>query len=186
MFRSIAPLGTVLCLIAALGFASSLAAAEPEPAETPPQTQPLTTDDPAAPPSRDILDTLARTEKFNTFLKAVKAAGFEEKLRELGPFTVLAPNDEAFAKLPKETLEALLADKVRMTDFLRGHVAPKAVSSKELAEAKQIKTLSATTLTVTPPADDMPLKIENACVLNADVAATNGVVHVIDVVLVPK
>jgi uncharacterized surface protein with fasciclin (FAS1) repeats len=166
-----------------ISFATAVSSAE-EPKTAPAEPASSAKDD--APPATDILDTLARTEKFKLFLKAVEAAGVEEELRKLGPFTVFAPNDEALSKLPVGTFEKLLADKARMTAILHGHIVPGKLSSAALAEAKMAKTLSQATLTITPATKELPLKVENASVVAADVATTNGVVHVIDVMLVPK
>ena len=163
--------------ICAFAHADEPAKSDPEPAQI---------DNPAAPPSTDILDTLARTEKYTLFLKAVNAAGLEEELRKVGPMTVFAPTDEAFRKLPMATLDELLADKARMTVILQGHIVAGRLSSEQLAAAKSAKTLSQTTLRVTPARGDMPLKIEHANVVTSDLATTNGVVHAIDVVLMPK
>ncbi len=174
----------VFGLIASIGFGTFSFASEPPPSGLEPA--PMKVDDPAAPPSTDILDTLARTEKYKLFLKAVQAAGMEGELRKTGPMTVFAPTDEAFRKLPMKTIEVLLDDKARITAILQGHIVPGKFSAEQLAEAKMVKSLSQATLTITPAEDEMPLKVENACIVSSDIATTNGVVHAIDVVLMPK
>jgi len=168
--------------LASLGIAAITLADEPAQSDA----EPAKVDNPAAPPSTDILDTLARTEKYKLFLKAVAAAGFEEELRKTGPFTVFVPTDEAFRKLPAATLNELFDDKARITAILQGHVVAGAQSASQLAEAKMVKTLGQSMLKTTAPEGDMPLKIEHACVVTSDLATTNGMVHAIDVVLMPK
>jgi uncharacterized surface protein with fasciclin (FAS1) repeats len=184
MARSSRSLATVCCAaLVVLGTADRLLAQDPvEPSPLPGVTK--TSD--AAPASTDILDTLARTEKFKQFLKAIEAAGLEGKFRELGPFTVFAPTDEAFAKLPKDTVDTLLADKARISAILLGHVADGKHGAGELGESKAARTLAETTLVVTPARKDLPWKVEHATVVTSDIATTNGVVHAIDAVLMPK
>lgn len=126
---------------------------------------------------------LAKKAGFETLTKAIQVAGLQETLTTGGPFTVFAPTDEAFAKLPEGTLEALLADPASLKNVLLYHV----VDGKVLA-ADVVKLTSATTLlgeTITIDATD-GVKVNNANVIKTDVMAKNGVIHVIDEVLVPK
>ena len=169
-------------LVTALGSAAFGHAAGPAKRDA----EPAKVDNPAAPPSTDLLDTLARTEKYKLFLEAVSAAGMEGELRKRGPFTVFVPTDEAFRKLPADTLDMLLADKPRMTAILQGHIVPGHLSIQQLSDAKTAKTLSRTTLRVVPAQGDLPPKVENANIVTTDLETTNGVVHAVDVVLMPK
>jgi len=155
-----------------------------EPAQV--DREPAKVDNPAAPPSTDILDTLARPEKYKLFLQAVAAAELEGELRKTGPFTVFVPTDEAFRKLPENTLDELFSDKARITAIVQGHIVPGAYSARQLAEAKTVKTLAQSNRKTTAPQGDAPLKIDHACIVTSDLAATNGVIHAIDVVLMPK
>jgi uncharacterized surface protein with fasciclin (FAS1) repeats len=113
---------------------------------------------------------------------AVKAAGLVDTLKGAGPFTVFAPTDEAFAKVPKETLDALLADKEKLTAVLTYHVVPGLVMSKDVSAGK-VKTVQGSELTITT---DGGVKVDDANVIRADIVTTNGVIHVIDAVVLPK
>src|SRR5215208_2116376 len=129
----------------------------------------------------DIVDT-AVAAKFNTLVAAVKAAGLVDTLKGDGPFTVFAPTDEAFAKLPAGTLEALLADPAKLQAVLTYHVVPGRVTAADVATLS-----SATTVQGDPIAIDtsMGVRVNDAHVTQADVMASNGVIHVIDTVLLP-
>ncbi len=130
----------------------------------------------------DIVDTAANAGSFNTLVAAVKAAGLVDTLKGSGPFTVFAPTDEAFAKLPAGTVDALLKDIPKLKKILTYHV----VSGKVLA-ADVVKMKSATTVEGSDVKIDASngVKINNATVATPDVAADNGVIHVIDTVLIP-
>ncbi|MTJ54246.1 fasciclin domain-containing protein [Anabaena sp. UHCC 0253] len=130
----------------------------------------------------DIVDTAANAGSFNTLVTAVQAAGLVDTLKGPGPFTVFAPTDEAFAKLPAGTLDALLNDIPKLKKILTYHV----VSGKVLA-ADVVKLKSATTVQGSDVKIDASngVKINNAKVATPDVAADNGVIHVIDTVLIP-
>ncbi|MTJ06476.1 fasciclin domain-containing protein [Anabaena sp. UHCC 0204] len=130
----------------------------------------------------DIVDTAANAGSFNTLVTAVQAAGLVDTLKGPGPFTVFAPTDEAFAKLPAGTLDALLNDIPKLKKILTYHV----VSGKVLA-ADVVKLKSATTVQGSDVKIDASngVKINNAKVATPDVAADNGVIHVIDTVLMP-
>lgn len=130
----------------------------------------------------DIVDTAANAGSFNTLVAAVKAAGLTDTLKGSGPFTVFAPTDEAFAKLPAGTVDALLKDIPKLKKILTYHV----VSGKVLA-ADVVKMKSATTVQGSDVKIDASngVKINDAKVATPDVSADNGVIHVIDTVLIP-
>ena len=129
-----------------------------------------------------IVDVAVGAGSFNTLVTAVKAAGLVDTLKGAGPFTVFAPTDEAFAKVPKETLDALLADKDKLTAVLTYHVVPGLVMSKDVSAGK-VKTVQGSELTITT---DGGVKVDDANVVKADIVTTNGVIHVIDAVVLPK
>lgn len=131
----------------------------------------------------DIVDTAVGAGSFNTLVAAVKAAGLVDTLKGPGPFTVFAPTDAAFAKLPAGTVDALLKDIPQLTKILTYHV----VSGKVLA-ADVVKLDSAPTVegsSVSIDASGGSVKINNANVTTADVDTDNGVIHIIDTVLIP-
>ncbi|BAY70499.1 fasciclin domain-containing protein [Anabaena sp. FACHB-709] len=130
----------------------------------------------------DIVDTAVNAGSFNTLVAAVKAAGLVDTLKGVGPFTVFAPTDEAFAKLPQGTVDALLKDIPKLKKILTYHV----VSGKVLA-ADVVKLKSATTVQGSDVKIDASngVQINDAKVATPDVAADNGVIHVIDTVLIP-
>ncbi|BAB76593.1 all4894 [Nostoc sp. PCC 7120 = FACHB-418] len=133
-------------------------------------------------PMADIVDTAVNAGSFNTLVAAVKAAGLVDTLKGVGPFTVFAPTDEAFAKLPQGTVDALLKDIPKLKKILTYHV----VSGKVLA-ADVVKLKSATTVQGSDVKIDASngVQINDAKVATPDVAADNGVIHVIDTVLIP-
>lgn len=114
---------------------------------------------------------------------AVKAAGLVDTLKGSGPFTVFAPTDEAFAKVPKDQLDALLKDKAKLTAVLTYHVVPGKVMAKDVAGLKTAKTVNGAELTIDTSSG---VKIDGATVIKADIEAANGVIHVIDTVVIPK
>lgn len=134
-------------------------------------------------PSNDIIEVARGARSFKTLLAALDAAGLTDALRGDGPFTVFAPTDEAFAKLPAGTLEGLLKDKAKLTGVLTFHVVPGKMGSAEVAKAKELKTLQGQSLTVDTTSG---VKVSGATVVKPDVPATNGVIHVIDTVVVPN
>jgi uncharacterized surface protein with fasciclin (FAS1) repeats len=138
----------------------------------------------AAPAARgDIVDTAVGAGQFNTLAKALTAAGLIETLKGPGPFTVFAPTDEAFAKIPADKLNALLADKAALTRVLTYHVVPGKVVAADVRPG-QVKTVEGQSLTIsTSPSG---VKVNNANVIKTDVMATNGVIHVIDTVVLPN
>lgn len=130
----------------------------------------------------DIVDTAIAAGNFTTLVKAVEAAGLVETLKGPGPFTVFAPTDEAFAKLPAGTVEGLLADKEKLTAVLTYHVVAGAVTSSDVAALKTAKTVQGGELTIDT---SNGVKINDATVIKADIQTKNGVIHVIDTVLLP-
>lgn len=131
---------------------------------------------------KTIVETAVAAGSFETLVTAVKAAGLVDVLSGEGPFTVFAPTDEAFAKLPAGTLEALLADKEKLTAVLTYHVVPGKVMAKDVTQLSSAKTVQGGELTIDTSNGVM---VDNAKVIKADVVASNGVIHVIDTVLIP-
>lgn len=132
---------------------------------------------------KSIIDTAVEAGSFNTLVKAVQTAGLVETLNEEGPFTVFAPTDDAFAKIPAETLNAVLADHDKLTAILTYHVVAGKVMSKDVVVLPSAKTLQGQEVMVDASSG---VKINDATVVKADIECTNGVIHVIDTVLMPK
>ena len=125
---------------------------------------------------------------FKTLVAAVKAAGLVDTLKSDGPFTVFAPTDEAFAKLPAGTLESLLKpeNKTKLQAILKYHVVPGRIGSQEIVAAGGAKPATALGPALTIRIRDGRVLVDDATVVSADVAASNGVIHVIDTVVLPK
>jgi uncharacterized surface protein with fasciclin (FAS1) repeats len=141
---------------------------------------------PAFAADMDIVDTAVAAGDFKTLVAAVQAAGLVDTLKGAGPFTVFAPTDEAFAKLPAGTVEDLLKpeNKDKLVAILTYHVVPGAVMSSSLAGQKlDVKTVQGQTVHID---GTKGVKVNNATVTTADIEASNGVIHVIDTVLLPK
>ena len=136
----------------------------------------------------DIVDTAVAAGSFETLVTAVKAAGLVDTLKSKGPFTVFAPNDDAFAKLPEGTVEGLLKDVPKLTEILKYHVVNGAVPAADVAVHKNITTLQGQDVKVDAAKWHLHKnpKINDANVLKADIMTDNGVIHVIDKVLLPK
>jgi uncharacterized surface protein with fasciclin (FAS1) repeats len=135
---------------------------------------------------KDIVDTAVSAGQFNTLVTAVKAAGLVDTLKGKGPFTVFAPTDEAFGKLPKGTVEDLLKpeNKGKLAAILTYHVVPGAIMSESISGKKMmVKSVQGSELSVNATEGVM---IDNAKVISADIQASNGVIHVIDTVVMPK
>ena len=132
--------------------------------------------------AQDIVDTAVKAGNFKTLVAAVQAAGLVDTLKGPGPFTVFAPTDKAFAKIPKATLDGLLADKAALTKGLTYHVVPGKVMAKDVMAGK-VKTVQGQELTVATSGGVM---VDQSKVIATDVAASNGVIHAIDTVLMPK
>ena len=132
----------------------------------------------------DIVDTAVAAGSFKTLVTAVKAAGLVETLKGTGPFTVFAPTDDAFAKLPAGTLDAVLADKAKLTAILTYHVVAGKVMAKDVVglNGKTAKTVQGGSLKIDT---SHGVKIGGATVTKADIECSNGVIHVIDTVLIP-
>lgn len=131
-----------------------------------------------------IIETAKAAGSFKTLLAAVEAAGLVEALSGKGPLTVFAPTDEAFAALPEGTVEALLKDKAKLASILTYHVVDGAVTAKMVTGLKEAKTLNGQSVTVNVKDDEV--KIDNAKVVTPDIMCSNGVIHVIDAVMIPK
>ena len=133
----------------------------------------------------DIVDT-AIAGKFNTLVAAVKAAGLVDTLKGPGPFTVFAPTDEAFAKLPEGALEDLLKpeNKAKLQSVLTYHVVPGKVMSRDAVKLNSAKTAQGSSIKI--KAMDNGVMVNDAHVVKADIAASNGVIHVIDKVILPE
>ena len=133
----------------------------------------------------DIVDTAVSAGSFNTLVAAVQAAGLEDTLRNDGPFTVFAPTDEAFAKLPAGTVEMLLKpeNKSKLVDILTYHVVSGKVKSRKLAGKKlAVESVEGSNIFVD---GRHGVKVDNANVIKADIKTANGIIHVIDTVLMP-
>ena len=136
--------------------------------------------------SKNIVETAVQSGKFNTLVAALKAAGLVNTLNGKGPFTVFAPSDTAFSKLPAGTVDGLLKpeNKANLVSILAYHVIPGKIMSGDIAGKKiSVKTVQGSEISV----DAMyGVKINDSNVVSADIAATNGVIHVIDKVLIPN
>ena len=132
----------------------------------------------------DIVDTAVAAGNFTTLVAAVKAAGLVDTLKSAGPFTVFAPTDEAFAKLPAGTVEALLKDPAKLKDILLYHVVSGKVMAESVVKMKSAKTVQGGMVKIQVMAGKVML--DNAQVIKTDIATDNGVIHVIDTVILPK
>lgn len=137
-------------------------------------------------PSKDIVDNAASSADHTTLVAAVKAAGLVETLKGAGPFTVFAPTNEAFAKLPAGTVDNLLKPEMKgdLTSILTYHVVAGAFKAADLKDGQKIKTVQGAELTVS--IKDGKVMIDGATVTIPDVISSNGVTHVIDAVVTPK
>lgn len=132
--------------------------------------------------AKDIVDTAVAAGSFKTLATALGAAGLVDTLKGKGPFTVFAPTDEAFAKVPKADLDALLKDKAKLTAVLTYHVVPGKVMAADV-KAGKVKTVQGSELTISTTGGVM---VDAAKVTKTDIVADNGVIHVIDSVIMPK
>lgn len=137
-----------------------------------------------AEPKADIVDTAVAAGSFKTLAKALTEAGLVATLKGEGPFTVFAPTDDAFAKLPGGTLEALLKDKKKLTAILTYHVIAGKVTAADAAKLTTAKTVNGQSIKIS--AKDGVVMINDAKVTQGDVETTNGVIHVIDKVILPR
>jgi uncharacterized surface protein with fasciclin (FAS1) repeats len=131
---------------------------------------------------KDIVDTAVAAGDFNTLATALKAAGLVETLKGDGPFTVFAPTDEAFAKIPKADLDALLKDRAKLTKVLTYHVVPGRVMASDVATLTEAKTVEGQPIRIDA---SYGVKVNDANVVQTDIVASNGVIHVIDSVILP-
>jgi len=136
-------------------------------------------------PAMDIVHTAASNEQFSTLVAAIQAADLAGALSGEGPFTVFAPTNAAFEKLPDGTVESLLLpeNKERLTAILTYHVVPGAIHAKDVTGTSKVKTVEGSDVEVKRDGD--AVMIENATVTTADIEASNGVIHVIDTVILP-
>jgi uncharacterized surface protein with fasciclin (FAS1) repeats len=133
---------------------------------------------------RNIVETAVAAGQFTTLAKALGAAGLIETLSGKGPFTVFAPTDAAFAKLPKATLDAILADKKKLTEILTYHVVPGKVMAADVVKVTEAKTVQGAPIMVKVSGGTVMLN-GSAKVVTTDIGASNGVIHVIDTVILP-
>lgn len=130
----------------------------------------------------DIVDIAVTSESFKTLVAAVQAAGLVETLKSPGPFTVFAPNDDAFAKLPEGTIQTLLQNIPQLTRILKYHVVPGKLLQADLAQLGTVNSVEGSPIKID---SSDGFEVKNATVLAADIEADNGVIHVIDTVILP-
>jgi uncharacterized surface protein with fasciclin (FAS1) repeats len=130
----------------------------------------------------DIIDTAVSAGSFTTLVTAIKAAGLVDTLKGAGPFTVFAPTDEAFAKLPAGTVEGLLKDLPKLKQILTYHVVAGKVMAADVVKLKSAKTVEGSDVKIDA---SNGVKVNDATVVTPDVAVDNGVIHIIDAVLLP-
>jgi uncharacterized surface protein with fasciclin (FAS1) repeats len=135
--------------------------------------------------NKDIVETAMAAGTFNTLAKALQAADLVDTLKGDGPFTVFAPTDAAFAKLPAGTLNDLLKaeNKQKLQRILSYHVVPSRVSSADVVKLRTAKSASGDTIDITT--NGGTVRVDNARVVKTDIAASNGIIHVIDTVMIP-
>ena len=131
----------------------------------------------------DVVDTAVNAGNFNTLVAAIEAAGLVDTLKGDGPFTVFAPTDEAFAKIPSDQLESLLADKEALTKVLTYHVVPGQVMAVDVVNLQSAKTVEGQEIAI--KTNTSAVMVDNANVVTTDIVASNGVIHVIDTVIMP-
>jgi transforming growth factor-beta-induced protein len=141
---------------------------------------------PRSKPAKDIVDTAVAAGSFKTLATALQAAGLVDTLKGKGPFTVFAPTDEAFAKLPAGTLEDLLKpeNKEKLASILTYHVVPGRILAAQVVKMNSAKTVNGQSLTIST--NDGTVMVDNAKVVKTDILCSNGVIHVIDSVVLPK
>jgi len=133
--------------------------------------------------SKDIVDTAVEAGSFSTLVTAVQAAGLVDTLKGEGPFTVFAPTDEAFAKLPAGTLDSLLQDKEALTKVLTYHVVPGRVMAADVAKLNSAETVQGQSIRIDTSSG---VRVDDANVVKTDIVTSNGVIHVIDSVILPR
>jgi len=177
---------TALCLAAVPAVGAAQDSARQAPAKDTLMTGLVTTPSETAPTTgtRSVIATATAAGSFNTFVAAIKTAGLTETLEGNGPFTVFAPTDAAFAKLPKDKLDALLKDQAKLKAILSYHVLPASYTPAELAKLTSVKTINGKTLKIA--AKDGKVWADNGQVTLTAMPATNGGVYAIDTVLMPN
>lgn len=136
-----------------------------------------------APEADDIVEVATSAGSFETLVTALKAADLVEVLKGDGPYTVFAPTDEAFAALPEGTLESLLADQEKLTEILTYHVVEGRVPASEVVKLDRAKTVNGADVSIA--VKDGTVMVNDAAVVRADIEAENGIIHVIDKVILP-
>ena len=170
-------------IAAMAGCAAEGSSVEPKTAATTSTTTTATDVSTAPKAQKDIVDTAVAAGKFTTLVAALKAAGLVDTLKSPGPFTVFAPTDDAFAKLPAGTVDALLKDKAKLTAVLTYHVVSGNVGASQAMQMSSAKTVQGKDLAIKTSGG--AVMINDAKVVMPDVQATNGVIHAIDTVLMP-
>jgi uncharacterized surface protein with fasciclin (FAS1) repeats len=132
---------------------------------------------------RNLVETAINAGTFKTLIKALREAGLFDILCSEGPYTIFAPTDEAFSKLPAGTIENILKDKEKLTDILTYHVIANRVFSKDVTSLQKADTINGKQLRIK---NGHSVKIDNAKIIKSDIKCTNGVIHIIDEVLLPK
>ena len=135
-------------------------------------------------PEKNIVETAIGAGQFSTLVTALKAAGLVETLSGPGPFTVFAPTDEAFGKLPAGTVEALLQDKTKLTSILTYHVAAGKYLAADVLKMSSLKSVQGQNITIS--LKDGAAMADNAKIIKTDIVCSNGVIHVIEAVILPK
>lgn len=131
----------------------------------------------------DIIETAKQTGKCEILIAAIKAAGLTETLKDLGPYTIFAPSDEAFDKLPAKALTYLLTDMLRLRHVLLAHIVAGEYLSDDLVEDNELQSIEGKGIKIIIAKN---LKVNNAIVLQADIECDNGIIHLIDAVMMPK
>ena len=133
--------------------------------------------------AKDIVDTAVEAGSFSTLAKALTEAGLVDTLKGPGPYTVFAPTDAAFAKLPPGTLDALLADKAKLTKVFTYHVVSGKVMAADVVKLTRVQTVEGQSVRITA---GQRVKVNDANIVKTDIEASNGVIHVIDSVILPN
>ena len=132
---------------------------------------------------KNLIETAIEAGNFKTLIKAVQEAGLIDVLSSEGPYTIFAPNDEAFSKIPNGTLENILQDKEKLTNLLTYHVVPNKVTSKQVLKIKNARTVNGKDVSIDTKNG---VRIDKATVIKPDIECSNGIIHVIDEVLIPN
>jgi uncharacterized surface protein with fasciclin (FAS1) repeats len=138
----------------------------------------------AQPQTKDVMETAIAAPQLKVFVAVLREAGLPDAVKAKGPFTVFAPSDDAFKKIPAETLQILLKDRKGLTDMLNYHIVAGQMKSAEVGKQKTLKTLQGDELKIETDGGKVKLN-GTAAVVKADVLCTNGVIHVIDTVMLP-